>query len=165
MNKPYLILCVDDEREVLDAVVHDLAPLRDRFELEAAESAEEAREVIDEWELGGGKLALILCDHIMPGLPGVDFLIELNQRASTRDSRKLLLTGQAGLEATIEAVNRGGLDFYVAKPWQLEALRTAVRDQLTEYLIGQGMETALGYAALLNQERLFRMLHEHPYNG
>ncbi len=31
MNKHYLILCVDDEREVLDAVIHDLAPFRSHF--------------------------------------------------------------------------------------------------------------------------------------
>ncbi|WP_237714700.1 hypothetical protein [Aeromonas sp. 159] len=47
MNKHYLILCVDDEREVLDAVIHDLAPFRSHFELEAAESVDEARAVVD----------------------------------------------------------------------------------------------------------------------
>ncbi|MGY3968646.1 hypothetical protein [Aeromonas enteropelogenes] len=51
--KNYLILCVDDEREVLEAVIHDLAPFRTHFELEAAESVDEARAVVDEWESEG----------------------------------------------------------------------------------------------------------------
>lgn len=161
-DKSYLILCVDDEREVLDAVLHDLAFLRSYFELEGAESAEEARQVIEEWEGEGGKLALILCDHIMPGMAGVDFLIELKGRESTRASRKLLLTGQAGLEATIAAVNRGGLDYYVAKPWQRDALSAVVRDQLTDYLLEQGPQGAVVYAAVVNQERLFQALHQQP---
>ncbi len=53
MNKHYLILCVDDEREVLEAVLHDLAPFRSHFELDGAESVDEAREVVHEWEREG----------------------------------------------------------------------------------------------------------------
>lgn len=162
MNKPYLILCVDDEREVLDAVMHDLAPLRSRFELEGAESAEEGIAVIEEWEEEGGQLALILCDHMMPGMQGVDFLIQLNRRSLTKASRKLLLTGQAGLEATICAVNQGGLDYYLAKPWQAEELRRVVREQLTGFVLSQGVEVALGYAALLDSEKVFRAVHDQP---
>ncbi|WP_421352802.1 response regulator [Aeromonas sp. 604443] len=127
MNKHYLILCVDDEREVLDAVIHDLAPFRSHFELEAAESVDEAR-------------------------------------ATTRASRKLLLTGQAGLEATVEAVNRGGLHYYLAKPWKLETLQEAVREQLTDYLLAEDGENAFHYAPLLNQARLFAAIHDHPFD-
>ncbi|MFM5617153.1 response regulator [Aeromonas veronii] len=164
MNKHYLILCVDDEREVLDAVIHDLAPFRSHFELEAAESVDEARAVVEEWERDGNKLALILCDHIMPGTLGIDFLVELNRRASTRASRKLLLTGQAGLEATVEAVNRGGLHYYLAKPWKLETLQEAVREQLTDYLLAEDGENAFHFAPLLNQARLFAAIHDHPFD-
>ncbi|PJG58741.1 response regulator [Aeromonas cavernicola] len=162
--KHYLILCVDDEREVLDAVIHDLTPFSSHFELEAAESVDEAREVLNEWESEGGKLALILCDHIMPGTLGVDFLVELNQRASTRASRKLLLTGQAGLEATVAAVNRGGLHYYLAKPWQLDTLQDAVREQLTDYLLAEDGDNAFHYAPRLNQARLFAAIHDQPFD-
>ena len=44
--KKFLILCVDDEREVLDSVLRDLSPLENDFIIEAAESVSEAEEVI-----------------------------------------------------------------------------------------------------------------------
>ncbi len=65
MNK-YLILCVDDEREVLDSVMQDLDCFEEHFIVEAAESVQEAKELIADSEREDVKLALILGDHIMP---------------------------------------------------------------------------------------------------
>lgn len=65
MNK-YLILCVDDEREVLDSVVQDLDCFEEHFIIEAAESVAEAKSVIEDYRQEAIPLALILCDHIMP---------------------------------------------------------------------------------------------------
>ncbi|AAO11155.1 Response regulator [Vibrio vulnificus CMCP6] len=110
MNK-YLILCVDDEREVLDSVLQDLSPFEDHFVLEGAESVAEAKNVIEEYDDEGVPLALILCDHIMPEQTGISFLIELSRGETTRKARKVLLTGQAGLEDTVEAVNHASLIF------------------------------------------------------
>ncbi len=47
----------------------------------------------------------------------MDFLVELNGDPATRPIRKVLITGQAGLEDTIRAVNEADLDHYIAKPW------------------------------------------------
>ncbi|OXX26225.1 response regulator, partial [Vibrio sp. V08_P9A1T1] len=116
MNK-FLILCVDDEREVLDSVIQDLDEFEEFFILEAAESVAEAKEVIADHQAQNIKLALILCDHIMPEQTGISFLIELSRNEETQHTRKVLLTGQAGLEDTVEAVNHASLHFYVAKPW------------------------------------------------
>lgn len=95
MNK-FLILCVDDEREVLDSVVQDLDCFEEHFIIEAAESVAEAKSVIEDYRQEAIPLALILCDHIMPEQTGIQFLIELNQEADTTRTRKMLLTGQAG---------------------------------------------------------------------
>ncbi|MDG2932760.1 response regulator, partial [Vibrio parahaemolyticus] len=105
----YLILCVDDEREVLDSVLQDLAPFEENFVVEGAESVTEARQVIEEMAEEEVQLALILCDHIMPEQTGISFLIELSQNGDTKAARKVLLTGQAGLEDTVEAVNNASL--------------------------------------------------------
>ncbi len=129
------ILCVDDEASVLEAVERDLASIEDTFPLESASDTKEAREVIDRIFSQGNKLGLILCDHVMPGQNGVDFLIELNQDHETSGIRKVLLTGQAGLEATIDAINHAGLKHYVAKPWKAAELDAIVRTQLTEYIL------------------------------
>ena len=85
----YLILCVDDEREVLDSVLQDLIPFEDNFVVEGAESVTEAKQVIEEMAEDGIQLALILCDHIMPEQTGISFLIELSQNDETKDTFKI----------------------------------------------------------------------------
>ncbi|KAB0289942.1 response regulator [Vibrio fortis] len=152
MNK-YLILCVDDEPEVLNSVLQDLAPFEDDFVVEGAESVDEAKEVIKEMQQDGVKLALILCDHIMPDKTGIDFLIELNQQPSTQPTRKLLLTGQAGLEDTVTAINNAALDFYISKPWRGNELRATITQQLTDYVI-QEDDNLLQWTAILDTERI-----------
>ncbi|NVD06910.1 response regulator [Vibrio sp. JPW-9-11-11] len=153
MNK-YLILCVDDEREVLDSVIQDLDCFEEHFVLEAAESVAEAKLLIKESLAEDVKLALILCDHIMPEQTGIQFLIELNEDAPTKTARKLLLTGQAGLEDTVEAVNHSSLDFYIAKPWRGDELRDIVKNQLTTYMINNESEL-MPWASVLDTEKIF----------
>lgn len=155
----YLILCVDDEREVLDSVVQDLADFEEFFNIEAAESAQEARDVISEYSDEGIPLALILCDHIMPEQTGIQFLIELHNSKLTTHARKVLLTGQAGLEDTVEAINQSSLDFYVAKPWNGEKLRQAITDQLTEYMIHNEAEL-MPWVRVLDSEKILNAMAE-----
>ncbi len=159
MNK-YLILCVDDEREVLDSVFHDLAILEEHFMIEAAESVDEAKEVLADAITDHIPLALILCDHIMPGEKGIDFLIELKQQPETRKARKILLTGQAGLEETIQAVNNASLDFYISKPWNGDKLKEIVIDQLTTYII-ENEKDLMPWIRVLNTERIMQALSDN----
>lgn len=156
MNK-YMILCVDDEREVLDSVVQDLDCFEQDFVLEAAESVTEARQVIDEYRAQDVQLALILCDHIMPEQTGIQFLIEMNDDPQTVPTRKVLLTGQAGLEDTVQAVNHASLDFYVAKPWQGQQLRQMVRDQLTQFVIDNDPDLK-AWMSILDAEKILNAM-------
>lgn len=153
------ILCVDDEPEVLEAVERDIAQLEDDFPLETAESAGDAREVMNQIYQNGHRLGLILCDHIMPGDTGVDLLIEMRNNERTQHTRRVLLTGQAGLEATIQAVNAGKLNHYIAKPWSPDNLLSVARDQLTEYIIQTGINP-LPYMQQLNSQRLAEVMHK-----
>ena len=153
----YLILCVDDEREVLDSVLQDLMLFEDNFVVEGAESVTEAKQVIEEMTDEGVRLALILCDHIMPEQTGISFLIELSQNSDTRSARKILLTGQAGLEDTVEAVNHASLDYYIAKPWKGEALREALVSQLTAFMI-ENDDNLLSWTAILDSEAILNAM-------
>lgn len=162
MNK-FLILCVDDEREVLDSVMQDLDCFEEYFIVEAAESVTEAKEVIAENQAQHIKLALILCDHIMPDQTGISFLIELSQNEETAQTRKVLLTGQAGLEDTVEAVNHSSLHFYVAKPWSGDKLRAIIKDQLTQYMIATESEL-MPWARVLDAEKIFNAIAVNRIN-
>ncbi|WP_117235398.1 response regulator [Vibrio maerlii] len=159
----YLILCVDDERVVLDSVMQDIDDFEEHFSIEAAESVEEARGVISEYQQEGKPLALILCDHIMPQETGIDFLIELNDKPSTKTSRKILLTGQAGLEDTVQAVNKASLDFYISKPWSREELLKAMKEQLTSFII-ENDSNPLAWISILDAERILKAAADKRVN-
>jgi response regulator RpfG family c-di-GMP phosphodiesterase len=155
MQPRHLIVCVDDEREILDSVSQDLNCFEELFFLESALSVDEAQEVINEYQEKGIPLALILCDHIMPQKNGIQFLIELNAQPETEKSRKLLLTGQAGLDDTVDAINHASLDFYISKPWDGDQLRKTIKQQLTQYIIETESDllpwmSALDTEAILN---------------
>jgi CheY-like chemotaxis protein len=158
------ILCIEDEPEVLEAIVRDLAPLEDTFPVESAGSVSEARQVIRDVILPQGKLGLVLCDHILPGEDGVSFLITLHEDEKTARARKVLVTAQAGHKATIEAVNRANLNHYIAKPWKAEELVSVARDQLTSFVI-ETETNLLPYLTVLDAERLTEKIREAPLAG
>lgn len=153
------ILCVEDEPEVLDVIVRDLSELEEVFPIEMAVSAEEAREIIKEIEEQGDKLGLAICDHVMPGDKGVELMVEMQKKPFTERTRKVLLTGQAGLEATVEAVNKAKLNRYIAKPWEPEQLVQIARDELTTFVIEQEKDL-LRYMGALDIERLQETIRE-----
>ncbi len=134
MNRIH-ILCVEDEQDVLSALIEDLAPLEDAFPIESADSAAEAREVIDRIHERGDQIGLIFCDHMMAGEKGVELLIHLQTVDKTAPSRKVLVTAHAGMEDTVQAVNQAGLNYYISKPWNREELLDVARKQLSEYIL------------------------------
>ncbi|MGF1720512.1 response regulator [Vibrio kyushuensis] len=162
MNK-YLILCVDDERDVLEGVIQDLDCFEEHFIVEAAESVAEAKGIISDSANDHIKLALILCDHIMPEQTGISFLIELSQDKETSASKKLLLTGQAGLNDTVEAVNHASLDYFIAKPWKGDDLRTAIVEQLTQFMI-ENEKDLMPWATVLDTEKIFNAIAKNRIN-
>lgn len=147
------ILCVEDEPEVRDAIVRDLKPFAGHFRIEAAEDVDDAKQVLADCSKDGDSVGLVLCDHVLPGEQGVEFLIELDGDPATRSIRKVLLTGQAGQDDTIKAINDAHLDHYVSKPWAAEELLGVVREQLTEYVLQQP-ESLLPYVEVLDGPRL-----------
>ena len=151
------ILIVEDEPEVRDALIRDVAPLETQFRIEAAENVEDARAALQGLGEAGQQVALVLCDHMLPGVHGVDFLIELNNDKVTKPARKVLVTGQAGLEDTIRAVNDADLDHYIAKPWEEAELQDIVREQLTEY-VARWVDDLLPYVPILNGAKLMAII-------
>lgn len=137
MEKP-VIICVDDQREVLTSVVRDLKPFAEWAVIEECESVAEVWDLLDEFDADGVPVGLLVCDHIMPGTNGVDFLADLVKDGRFVHTRKVLLTGQASHKDTIDAVNRARIDYYLEKPWQAEQLQSVCRRLLSEYLFDAG---------------------------
>ncbi len=158
MNR-LVILCIEDEAEVRQAITRDLEAFEPVFLVEMAEDVSDARTVFAAAEARGDEVALILADHLLPDIQGTDYLVELHADPSTHAIRKVLLTGQAGHEDTIRAINEAGLDHYIAKPWTREELHEVVRDQLTDYVL-DNVDDVLPYVSTLDGPRLLRRLAE-----
>lgn len=155
------ILSLEDEPEVRQAITRDLEPFAKLFRIEAAEDVEDARELIQSIRDDGDRVGLILCDHRLPGTTGVEFLVQLEGDEDHKGIRKVLVTGQADQQDTIRAINTGGLDHYIAKPWQSETLRTIVREQLTEFILDQDIDP-IPYISMLDDPRLFDRIAKGP---
>lgn len=160
MDEKIYILVVEDELEVMEALVRDLEKFEVIFPVEAANNAREATEVIDYIIDHGHKIGLVLCDHVLPGKNGVDLLIDMQGRPETAKSKKVLVTGQAGHEDTILAINKANLDHYIAKPWRQEELEQVVVDELTDFVINNE-QNLLPYMQLLDTDRLSDALRKN----
>jgi len=115
MVKP-VILTLDDEPQVLNAVARDLrAHFRNDYRIVSASSGKDALEALQQLKQRNTPVALFLVDQRMPQMTGVEFL----GAAQTLypDARKVLLTAYADTEAAIASINKVGLDYYLMKPW------------------------------------------------
>ncbi|WP_413284730.1 response regulator [Vibrio sp. MA40-2] len=136
------LICVDDQREVLSAVLQDLAPLSTWLNIEDCESADEALELMDEFDSEGEFVALVISDHVMPGKTGVELLTEISKDQRFSATKKILLTGQATHQDTITAINLARIESYFEKPWSAEVLRERARTLVTEFIFDQGLDYA-----------------------
>ena len=135
MTQRETILCVDDESAILNVLQRQL---HSRFghecEIALAQSGKDALLLMDALDKDGEGVAVVIADQIMPGMKGVELLEEINRRSPL--TSKILLTGQAGMEAVVAAINRAELNQYVTKPWDEAGLRLAVENLLQIYRLG-----------------------------
>ncbi|NJO39765.1 MAG: FAD-dependent oxidoreductase [Cyanobacteria bacterium RU_5_0] len=115
MAKP-IILTVDDDPEVLQAVARDLRhQYGDRFRIVRADSGVSALETVQQLKLRNEVVALFIVDQRMPQMSGVEFLEQAIELVP--DAKRALLTAYADTEAAIRAINNARLDYYLLKPW------------------------------------------------
>lgn len=115
-EKKPILLAVDDDAQVLNAIDRDLRQeFRRDYRVLRAGSGQEALDTLRELKVREEPLALILADQRMPGMEGVELLTEA--RELFPDAKRVLLTAYADTEAAIRAINYARLDHYLMKPW------------------------------------------------
>jgi thioredoxin reductase (NADPH) len=111
-----VVLAVDDDPQVLRALVADLRPRYGReYRVLGVGSAKEGADTLQQLKDRGEVVALLLSDQRMPDLDGVGFLTAA--RAQFPEARRVLLTAYSDTEAAIRAINEARLDHYLLKPW------------------------------------------------
>jgi two-component system sensor histidine kinase/response regulator len=122
------ILIVDDEygmRRGAERALRDITVnLPDingevRFDIRTAASGKELEEKMNE-----GPTDILVLDHKLPDMTGLDILDRLNK--SSLDLLIIMITAYASLDNAVTATRRGAYDF-LAKPFTPEELRGAVR--------------------------------------
>jgi thioredoxin reductase (NADPH) len=134
MTKP-IILAVDDEPQVLNAVERDLRRhYRGDYRIVKATSGAEALEAVREFKRRNAPVALFLADQRMPVMSGTEFLAEACKLYP--ETRKVLLTAYADTAAAIQSINTIGLDYYLMKPWDPpeQTLYPVLDDLLSDWL-------------------------------
>lgn len=116
------ILCVDDETVILDCLQEQISRhFGEEFVYEAAESGEEALEIVEELHEEGVKIVLIVSDWLMPGMRGDELLVRVHEQFGD-EIKTIMLSGQADDSAVKRAKQEANLYRFLAKPWREEEL-------------------------------------------
>jgi CheY-like chemotaxis protein len=154
VTKP-LLLIVDDDRSLLEALEAELEPVFGRMcSIETFDRPADLLEALPRWQAARQPIALAIVDQKMPGFTGIELIQELRRsaRAVMDDSlvlpgagpvaprfhpastaRTVLLTGYGGPEVALAARTQAGADRYREKPWSGRQLAVDVRDLLSGF--------------------------------
>ena len=136
MEKSKLLL-VDDEPNLTSALVRSLD--RTQFEIFTADSAQQGLMI-----LAGHDIDVVVSDERMPGMTGSQFLTEV--RKQWPNTIRMILSGQADLEAAVRAINEGEVYRFLLKPCHPKELQMTIL---------QGLQ----HKRLVEQSR--KLLQEH----
>jgi len=151
------IICVDDEQSILNQLSTQLdGAFGELCMIEYAESAEEALTLMEDIEKEGGSTLVVISDQVMPGMKGDEFLEIVNRRFP--GARKVLLTGYAGLESAMYAINHADLDRYLEKPWDRQEFLGIVQQLLGSVAESPMSESAFRVREAIQNVQMFRDL-------
>lgn len=146
------VLFVDDDPSLLEGLQDALR--KQPFRIETAGSAAEALA-----RLAQVPIDIVVSDEQMPGLSGSELLAQVRQRFP--DSIRILLTGQASLDAAIRAINEGQVYRFLTKPCNPMQLAHVIRDALALKRLAKA-STHLLDASRRQRTVLEALEREHP---
>lgn len=139
--KSHPVLVVDDEPAVV-AALRDILQ-HHNFEVLTAPGPREALELVRQTPF-----SVILSDFRMPGMTGLEFLIEA--RKFQPNTSRVLITAVLTLPTIIDAINRGEIFRFIAKPWLHQELIATVANAVQRYELVVHNERLLHESSVLN---------------
>ncbi|WP_370298249.1 response regulator, partial [Pontibacterium sp.] len=114
----FTVMLVDDEESILKSLTRLLRPLKcDVVAFSSPVAAIEA--------MSGTQADLVISDMRMPEMGGEVLLETVADRWP--DTERVVMTGYADMQATIDAINRGKVSRFLSKPWNDDELLEVVR--------------------------------------
>jgi len=130
-----VIAVVDDEEMVLTSL-RSFLQLETDYDVTTYQSPQEALRALEEQSLD-----LIVSDYLMPGMNGIEFLLEVKKIHPY--ATRILLTGYADKENAIKAINEVGLYQYVEKPWDNDDLKLIIQNGLERRFLMEKLESKI----------------------
>lgn len=127
MTLPRLLL-VDDEANILHALRRVLR--KSNVDIDMTTSPHEALQLVQQHDY-----AVVVSDQRMPLMEGTKLLEQI--RTYSPDAVRILLTGYADVQASIDAINRGAVYRYLTKPWDEAEIRNTLRQALDKFFLTQ----------------------------
>jgi signal transduction histidine kinase/CheY-like chemotaxis protein len=152
-HREYPVLYVDDEPDNLR--IFELSFRRD-FSVLTAPNAREGLEMLSQHPV-----AVVLSDHKMPGMEGVEFLRHVRELDDR--TQRILVTAYGDVKILGDAINDGNIYRYIAKPWEPEDMRLTVQRAIEAYALQAERATLLEELTILN--RLSRTFHREIDGG
>jgi len=114
---PRRLLIVDDEENVINALRRSLR--KEGYVMTFANRPSQALEMLKE-----APVDLVLSDHLMPDMTGLEFLKVVRNRH--QDCMRMMLTGHADMQTAIDAINHGEIYRFLTKPWDDTELKVTL---------------------------------------
>lgn len=111
------LLFVDDDPRILTGLRREF---ENDFEVLTAQGGPAGLEVLGD----DGPFELVMSDLRMPKMDGIEFLSQA--REISPDTTRIMLTGNADLQAAMDAVNQGHIFRFLTKPCPPEVLRMTI---------------------------------------
>jgi Nif-specific regulatory protein len=121
--RAYPVLVVDDEPDNLEVFRLNL---RREFDLRLAKSADEALALMKTIDPG-----VIVTDQRMPGMTGIELLVQTKKVRP--DAVRMIITAYTDADILLQAINDGGIERYLVKPFRVEEVRNALRNGLERF--------------------------------
>jgi len=121
--KDFTILLVDDEENILKALARTL-----RTQGYRVLTARSAKEGLLKLEDDDYEVDLVISDHMMPAMTGIDFLKRV--RVEHPHVLTIMLTGHSEVGTAIKAINEVGIYKFILKPWNNDDLLQTVKRAL-----------------------------------
>ena len=137
------VLVLDDDQIVLMAMKETLQ--RESYKVSSFLKPREALEAMSR-----EKFAVIISDHRMPEMTGLEFLDKCKEIQP--NASRILITGVLTLNTVVEAVNRGEIFRFLAKPWIREELLATVENALQRYALIETNEKLQADTLELNEK-------------
>ncbi|MDN3380562.1 MULTISPECIES: HD domain-containing phosphohydrolase [unclassified Pseudoalteromonas] len=123
-NSAIQILCVDDDEIVLRALSRLLKS--QHYSVLTFSEPLTALKQVEQHEF-----AVIISDMRMPLMNGAEFFHQA--KTLSPDSQRILVTGFADIDTTLDAINKGQIHGFIQKPWQNNLLLSTISDSVEKY--------------------------------